>query len=142
MRAKKRILCIDDDEQELSTLAFTLRTHGYYVFSTPIPDDAISLFADNAVDLVLCDMFMPKMNGSDLILRLKNLKSSVPMILIGDARKMNGFVHGADALLHKPSLSPAELYERIKIMSARKRGPRPGTRQAAKPLSSLTACLA
>jgi hypothetical protein len=36
-------------------------------------------------------------------------------------------MHGADALLPKKTCSPHELLERVKIMSARKRGPRKGT---------------
>ena len=53
------------------------------------------------------------------------------MILLGDPQKMGDQMHGADALLAKKNCSPQELLERIKIMSARKRGPRKGTlRQA------------
>jgi DNA-binding response OmpR family regulator len=49
------------------------------------------------------------------------------MILLGDPQKMNGLMHGADALLTKKNCSPQELLERIKVMSARKRGPRKGS---------------
>ena len=48
------------------------------------------------------------------------------MILLGDPQKMSGEMHAADALLAK-NCSAQELLERIKIMSARKRGPRKGT---------------
>jgi hypothetical protein len=40
---------------------------------------------------------------------------------------MGDHMHGADALLAKKNCSPQELLERIKVMSARKRGPRKGT---------------
>jgi hypothetical protein len=39
---------------------------------------------------------------------------------------MNGQIHGADAMLAKKTCSAQELLERVKVMSARKRGPRKG----------------
>ena len=127
MRPKKIILCVDDNEQELSVLTFMLATNGYRVVSAHNGQEAIGKFADHAVDLVLSDYAMPQMNGDQLVNRLKSIASHVPMILLGDPQKMGDQMHGADALLHKKSCSPQELLERIKVMSARKRGPRKGT---------------
>jgi two-component system response regulator CpxR len=59
--------------------------------------------------------------------RLKQTASHVPMILLGDPQRMSGDIHAADALLAKKNCSPQELLERIKVLSARKRGPRKGT---------------
>ena len=49
------------------------------------------------------------------------------MILLGDPQAMAGQIHAADALLAKKQCTPQDLLERIKQMSARKRGPRKGT---------------
>ena len=54
------------------------------------------------------------------------MRSHVPMILLGDAQAMDGEIHAADAVLARKSCSSLELLERIKVMSARKRGPRKG----------------
>ena len=126
MRPKKVILCVDDNEQELSVLKFMLATNGYRVLSATNGQEAIALFADNQVDLVLADHAMPQMSGDQLVLKLKQIASHVPMVILGDPQKMNGQIHGADALLAKKTCSPQELLERVKIMSARKRGPRKG----------------
>jgi DNA-binding response OmpR family regulator len=126
MRPKKVILCVDDNEQELSVLKFMLATNGYRVLSASNGQEAVGIFADNLVDLVLADFAMPQMDGNQLVGRLKQIAAHVPMILMGDPQKMNGLMHGADALLTKKSCSPQELLERIKVMSARKRGPRKG----------------
>ena len=131
MRPKKIILCVDDNEQELSVLKFMLTTNGYRVVSATSGQDAIDVFSDYPVDLVLADFAMPQMNGCQLVERLKAIAPHVPMILLGDPQKMAGEMHAADALLAKKNCSPQELLERIKIMSARKRGPRKGSlRQA------------
>jgi two-component system, OmpR family, response regulator CpxR len=127
MRPKKIILCVDDNEQDLSVLTFMLVTNGYRVVSSANPQEAIGLFAEQAVDLVITDFTMSQMNGDQLVRRLKQLAPGVPMILLGDPHKMGDQLHGADALLAKKNCSTQELLERIKHMSARKRGPRKGS---------------
>ena len=127
MRPKKVILCVDDNEQDLSVLKFMLSTNGYRVLSASTGQEALAIFQENPVDLVLADFVMPQMNGDQLVSKLKQIASHVPMILLGDPQKMNGQIHAADALVAKKSCSPQELLERIKVMSARKRGPRKGS---------------
>ena len=127
MRPKKVILCVDDNEQELSVLKFMLATNGYRVVSATGGQEAIDVFAASQVDMVLADYAMPQMNGNQLVYRLKQIAPHVPMILLGDPLRMGGEMHGADALLTKKNCSVHELLERIKVMSARKRGPKKGT---------------
>ena len=127
MRPKKIILCVDDNELELSVLKFMLSTNGYRVLSATTGQEAVAIFSETQVDLVLADFAMPQMNGSQLVERLKQIASHVPMILLGDPQKMEAELHRADAMLAKKNCSPQELLERIKIMSARKRGPRKGS---------------
>lgn len=138
MRPKKIILCVNDNEQELSVMSFMLNTNGYRVVPATSGQEAIELFSGMQVDLVLADYAMPQMNGTQMVSRMKQIASHVPMILLGDPQSMGGQIHLADALLAKKQCSPQELLERIKIMSARKRGPRKGTvRQA--PVAELAA---
>jgi len=127
MRPKKIILCVDDNEQDLSVLKFMLATNGYRVVSANNGQEAIGIFADIAVDLVLTDFSMPQMNGDQLVRSLKQISSHVPMIVLGDPIKMGDHIHAADAVIAKKNCSPLELLDRIKVMSARKRGPRKGS---------------
>ncbi len=131
MRPKKVILCVDDNEQELSVLKFMLSTNGYRVLAATSGQEALTIFGENAqIDLVLSDFAMPQMNGKQLAERLKRLAPHVPMLLLGDPQTMGGEIHAADAILAKKNCSPQELLERVKVMSARKRGPRKGTHRA------------
>jgi two-component system response regulator CpxR len=123
---KKVILCVDDDEQALSVLAYLLDVNGYRVLSAMSGKEAIALFAANLVDLVLTDHAMPKMSGYQLVIKLKSMAAYIPMVVLGDPEKMNGQMHCADALLNKETCSSQEMLERVRIMSARKRGPRKG----------------
>ena len=108
-------------------LKFMLATNGYRVLSALNGQEAISVFAETAIDLVLADFAMPQMNGNQLVNRLKQIAPHIPMILLGDPQKMGGDIHAADALLAKKNCSSQELLEKIKVMSARKRGPRKGS---------------
>lgn len=128
-RPKKIILCVDDNEQELSILKFMLATNGYKVVSAVTGQEAIAIFTAMQVDLVLADFSMPQMNGGQLVGRLKRIATHVPMILLGDPQAVGGEIHVADAMLAKKSCSSQELLERIKVMSARKRGPRKGAQR-------------
>ena len=129
MRPKKVILCVDDNEQDLSVLKFMLETNGYRVLSASSGQEAVNIFADTLVDLVLTDFGMPQMDGALLVNKLKQIAGHVPMILLGDPQKMAGQMHCADAMLAKKNCSPHELLERVKVMSARKRGPRKGVQR-------------
>jgi two-component system response regulator CpxR len=130
MRPKKIILCVDDNEQELSVRKFMLSTNGYRVLSATNGEEAIERFNEAQVDLVLTDFSMPRMNGAELIAKLKQIAAHVPMILLGDTQQVGSEPHRADAVIPKKNCTPLELLERIKIMSARKRGPRKGTVRA------------
>lgn len=139
MRPKKVILCIDDNEQDLSVLSFMLSTNGYRVLPAVTADEAIGIFVKTPIDLVLADFAMPQMNGAQLVRRLKQIAGHVPMILLGDPQSMGGDIHAADAMLAKKNCSTLELLERVKIMSARKRGPRKGTHRITPMVPELAA---
>jgi two-component system, OmpR family, response regulator CpxR len=138
MRPKKIILCVDDNEQELSVMKFMLSTNGYKVVSAVSGQEAIAAFAEHQVDLVLADHTMPQMSGGQLVDRLKQTAPHIPMILLGDPQRTNGDLHAADVLIAKKSCSPLELLERIKVLCTRKRGPRKGTQRMA-PVEELAA---
>lgn len=132
MRPKKVILCVDDNENDLSVLKFMLQTNGYRVLTATNGQEAIAVFASQQqIDLVLTDTQMPQMSGRQLVERLKRMAAHVPMILLADAQAGGGEIHVADAMLARRNCSSQELLERIKVMSARKRGPRKGAQRMA-----------
>jgi CheY-like chemotaxis protein len=124
MRPKKVILCVDDNEQALSVRKFLLETRGYRVLTSLSAEGAMEHFERGGIDLVICDLVMPKMDGNELVRRMKERSPEVPAMLI------SGVVHNcdrattADAFLPKGASSPLEMLERVRIMVARKRGPR------------------
>jgi two-component system, OmpR family, response regulator CpxR len=129
MRPKKVILCVDDNEQELSVLKFMLITNAYRVLSASNAQEAIAIVASGQqIDLGLIDAQMPQMNGVQLVERLKRMTPHVPMVLLGDTPTAGGEIHLADAALTRKNCSTMELLDLIKKMSQRKRGPRKGAR--------------
>jgi len=127
MRPKKSILCVDGNEQSLSVRKFLLETRGYRVYTAVSGQEAITLFSSTQIDLVLTRLELPQMDGNALIGNLKEISPDVPMILTSDTVRPGERAHRADAFLAKGSCTPAEMIERIRVMSARKRGPRKAT---------------
>ena len=124
MRPKKTILCVDDNEQTLSVRKFLLETRGYRVLTALDSEQALELFHEGGIDLVLSDLLMPRMDGNELIRRMKELAPEVPAILISGSVKDMDRAYRADAFLPKGASSPVEMLERIRMLVARKRGPK------------------
>ena len=114
MRPKKVILCVDDNEQELSVLKFMLATNGYRVLAASNGQEAIAVFSTTPqIDLVLADTHMPQMSGIQLAERLKRMRSHVPMLLLGDPQTVGGEMHVADAVMARKNCTSFELLERV-----------------------------
>jgi CheY-like chemotaxis protein len=124
MRPKKTILCVDDNEQGLAVRKFLLETRGYRVISTFSAQEAIEVLRNGGVDLVLGDLIMPQMDGNEMVQRMKEIAPDVPMMLLSGTVKAFDRASHADAFLPKGACSPVELLERIRVMIARKRGPK------------------
>ena len=124
MKAKKTILCIDDNEQCLSIRKVLLETRGYRVIACANGADALEVFKKGGVDLVLSDLVMPGLDGSALIELVKNISPQTPAILISGTIKVYERDTRADVFLPKGMYAPAELLERIRLLLVRKRGPK------------------
>jgi CheY-like chemotaxis protein len=126
MRPKKTILCVDDNEQALSVRKFLLETRGYRVLTAVGSEQAMEIFREGGIDLVVSDLIMPYMDGNELIRRMKEIAPEVPAILISGSVKSFDRGNRADAFLPKGACTPVEMLERIRLMVARKRGPKKG----------------
>jgi two-component system response regulator CpxR len=127
MRPKKTILCVDDNEQILSVRTFLLETRGYRVVAVENPHDALETISHSlpgSIDLLLCDLIMPQMDGNELVRRAKQLHPMLPAMIVSGTVTAYDRAGRADCFLPKGVGSPAEMLERIRILVARKRGPR------------------
>jgi CheY-like chemotaxis protein len=127
MRPKKIILCVDDNEQILSVRTFLLETRGYRVIALTNPHDAIEAISNSlpgSIDLLLCDLLMPQMDGNELVRRAKQMHPTLPAMIVSGTVTSFDRAGRADAFMPKGACSPAEMLERIRILVARKRGPR------------------
>lgn len=127
MRPKKVILCVDDNDQVLSVRTFLLETRGYRVIAVTAPHDALDLIANSlpgAIDLLLCDLIMPVMDGNELVRRAKELHPGLPAMIVSGTVTAYDRAGRADVFLPKGACSPVELLERVRVLVARKRGPK------------------
>ena len=127
MRPKKNILCVDDNEQVLSVRTFLLETRGYRVIALTDPHQALEVIANSlpgSLDLLLADLIMPQMDGNELVRRAKDMHPQLPALIVSGTVTAYDRAGRADVFLPKGACSPAELLERVRILVARKRGPK------------------
>jgi DNA-binding response OmpR family regulator len=117
-------MLIDSDQDRLGVRRFQMETWGFAVNSASTAADARDLGAVCEPDLIVG---VWKFTGGDLVALLKDLKSQwphIPSLLVAEQLAAMPEVAIADTVLIKNQCQPEAMRERLKIMSARKRGPR------------------
>ena len=80
--------------------------------------------APGSVDLLLSDVILPGMDGNELVRRAKQMQPALPALLVSGTVTNFDRAVAADAFLPKGACTAAELLDRIRILVARKRGPK------------------
>ena len=128
MRPRKTILCVEDNEQVLSVRKFLLETRGYRVVPVACATEALAFLRESvpgSVDLLMSDLILPQMDGNELVRRAKQLHPSLPTLLVSGTVDDTSIARpSADAFLPKGACTPAEVLDRVRILVARKRGPK------------------
>ncbi|MBW7901444.1 MAG: response regulator [Rhodocyclaceae bacterium] len=115
----KTILCVDDSASIRQMVGFTLKSAGYEVVEAVDGMDGLDKAKSRAIDLVLTDQNMPRMDGLTLIKSLRALPQykQVPILMLttesSDAMKSQGRAAGATGWLVKP-FDPQKLIEVVK----------------------------
>jgi CheY-like chemotaxis protein len=76
------VLCVDDETVGLAMRKQVLETLGYRVFTAESGPDALKTFSSEPIDIVILDYKMPGMNGDVVAERMKELKPSVPILML------------------------------------------------------------
>jgi len=117
-KKKKRILVVDDHEDNIELLRARLEARGYEVFGASDGQAALDQVESVSPDLILLDVMMPKMDGMEVVRRLKANKNLpfIPVImqtaLDSTENKVEGLDAGADDYITKP-INFAELEARV-----------------------------
>jgi adenylate cyclase len=120
------ILAVDDSADNRDLLSRYLKREGHSVLLASSGEEALELLAENQIDLVLLDLIMPGMDGSEVLQRIKDnpVSRPIPVIVISGRQDMEGIIAcigaGADDYLFKP-FNQVLLQARIKAGLERKR---------------------
>jgi putative nucleotidyltransferase with HDIG domain len=79
---RRRVLIVDDDHLVRDALRFALEDAGYDVWAVAHGADALAVLESQAVDIILSDIFMPGMNGFELLKQIRQRRPDVPVILV------------------------------------------------------------
>lgn len=100
------ILIVEDDKNLRRLMEVFLKENGFEIFLAEDGEKAIEIFYKSHIDLVLCDIMMPKVNGYDLVKELRRFNYDLPIIMVtakeSFADKKKGFLIGADDYIVKP----------------------------------------
>lgn len=114
-----KILCVDDDLAFLTLYKLVLeknKVEGDTIVVTPDPEFAINYVKDHLVDLVITDLVMPVISGLDLLREVKNIQSTVEVIVITGQGSIDSAVEamqlGARDYVTKP-INTGMLVEKI-----------------------------
>ncbi|MCQ9342682.1 response regulator transcription factor [Corynebacterium kozikiae] len=115
------ILLVEDEESLADPLAFLLKKEGFEVIVAGDGPTALIEFERNEVDIVLLDLMLPGMSGTDVCKRLRAV-SHVPVIMVtardSEIDKVVGLELGADDYVTKP-YSSRELIARVRAVLRR-----------------------
>jgi two-component system response regulator RegX3 len=116
-----RILVVEDESSFSEALSYVLTKEGYQVSVADTGDGAIKAFDKEGADLVLLDLMLPGLSGTEVCRQLRT-RSQVPIIMLtakdSEVDKVVGLELGADDYVTKP-YSKAELVARIKAVLRR-----------------------
>ncbi|MCW3014158.1 MAG: response regulator transcription factor [Solirubrobacterales bacterium] len=111
-----RILLADDEQSIQTLLSYPLQKDGYEVVRASDGREALARFGEQAFDLVVLDVMMPRMDGLEVCRRLR-AESPVPIIMLTakaeEIDKVLGLELGADDYITKP-FSMREFRSRVK----------------------------
>ncbi|RDE87565.1 sigma-54-dependent Fis family transcriptional regulator [Aggregatibacter aphrophilus] len=122
---QNNVLLIDDDFDILESYADLLQQEGYSVFATSEPKEVIHQIPENWYGVVICDVLLPGISGLDVLDRMIEIDSQIPVIMItghGDVpMAVEAVKKGATNFFEKP-VSPEKLLIQVdKALEKRKR---------------------
>jgi two-component system response regulator RegX3 len=116
-----RVLVVEDEESFSDALAYMLRKEGFEVAVADTGPDALEQFDRSGADLVLLDLMLPGLPGTEVCRALRQ-RSNVPVIMVtakdSEIDKVVGLELGADDYVTKP-FSSRELVARIRAVLRR-----------------------
>jgi two-component system response regulator RegX3 len=116
-----RILVVEDEETLSEAIAFLLGKEGFEVSVAATGPDAIAQFDKSGADLILLDLMLPGLSGTEVCRQIRT-KSAVPIIMLtakdSEIDKVVGLELGADDYVTKP-YSSRELIARIRAVLRR-----------------------
>jgi CheY-like chemotaxis protein len=130
--ANPNILLIDDNRDGLLVRRSLLEEVGYRVQIATNGEEGLKLFEAFPFDVVVTDYRMPRMNGAELIQRIRQLKPTARIILLSgfvDPLGLTEQATGADVVIAKSSHEPVHLLSSVKRLINRATPRKPPARQ-------------
>jgi len=110
--SKPRILCVDDEAIPLSLRKSVLERSGFEVIAINSGAAALEVIEREPIDLVLTDMLMPGLSGTELARAIKQRRPELPIILFSGVNEIPEDASFADLFLSKVE-GPAKMCAKV-----------------------------
>ena len=121
---KKTILVVDDEERIVEFVESYLARSGYNVLKAYNGEDALEIFENDKLSLVILDLMLPDLTGEEICMRIRK-SSKIPIIMltakVEEESILKGLDIGADDYITKP-FSPRQLVARVGALLRRAEG--------------------
>lgn len=117
-----KVLIVEDNNKLRKLIDVYLTHNGYKTYNATDGLEALEIINNNMIDLVICDIMMPNMDGFELIEELREIYSNLPILIVtakeSKEDKILGFKLGIDDYMVKP-IDLEELLMRVKALLRR-----------------------
>lgn len=116
------VLCVEDEEPQLTLRKLLLETVGFEVLTATSGRKAIALFKAHHVDAVVMDYWMDDMKGAQAAMEMKHLRPEIAIVMFSGFWSLPGEELGcANVWLHKVETAPEDLIRILKrLLGSRK----------------------
>src|SRR5207302_10715181 len=111
------ILCVDDEENPLILRKLVLQKAGYKVITANSGRKALEVLQSQPIDLVLSDLLMPGMTGTELSRQIKDRHPKLPVVLVSGVNEIPPDARYADLFISKVE-GPTSLCQNISAVLA------------------------
>jgi CheY-like chemotaxis protein len=117
---KSVILCVDDEPIPLSLRKAVLEKFGFEVIAAASGAEALQVLEARSIDLVLTDLLMPRMSGTELARTIKQRRLKLPVVLYSGVNEIPDDATCADLFLSKVE-GPTVMCQKIAEMVRKSR---------------------
>lgn len=117
-----RILCLDDELVGLTVRGAVLRHAGYTVFTASSSEEALKIFTNQHIDIVVSDQLLHGTTGTQVAASMKRIRPDIPIVILSGFTEPPEDMDDADCFLSKLEPPPVLLATLARLLDVKRNG--------------------